>query len=160
MSDAKSKRVLVKRPARIKTDSHGLSVWADPVESAELELVSTQMLKVMLTSRDDTARKAIEAATVSTADGVLARHPASGRFEIIADDELKQILDANRDLPKIERPADATLEPIKDYPDDDHLSLVSTRALRKVFDSGEESAANDADLPENKSAGFNPYNTG
>lgn len=156
MSDHESKKVLVKRPARITTDGHGRSVWADPVESAELELVSTQMLKVMLSTRDDTDRKAIEAAARSSADGVLARHPESGRFEIIEDDELQAILDVNQGLPRISRPADATLEPLKDYADDDQLSLVSTQALRKVLDDDSADSANDAGTAD-EPAGFNPY---
>ena len=66
MSDDASRKVLVKRPTRITTDGHGRSVWADPVDSAELELVSTQMLKVMLTSRDQQDLDAIRAAAAST----------------------------------------------------------------------------------------------
>ena len=152
MSDESSSKVLVRRPARITTDGHGRSVWADPVESAELELVSTQMLKVMLTSRDQGERRAIEDAARTTTEGVLARHPASGRFEIIDDDELQAILDENQGLPKITRPADATIEPLRDYVDDSALALVSTQALRKVLDDAPE-----APQAVRKAVGFNPY---
>ena len=156
MSDNASRKVLVKRPSRIRTDGNGRSVWADPVESAELELVSTQMLKQILTSRDDTDRKAVESAAGTSADGILARHPASGRFEIIDDDELQAILDSNQGLPKVSRPADATLEPLHDYVEEDHLSLVSTQALRKVLteDTDDNSVVVEA------GAGFNPYDHG
>lgn len=152
MSDESSGKVLVRRPARITTDGHGRSVWADPVESAELELVSTQMLKVMLTSRDQGERRAIEDVARTTTEGVLARHPASGRFEIIDDDELQAILDENQGLPKITRPADATIEPLRDYVDDSALALVSTQALRKVLDDAPE-----APQAVRKAVGFNPY---
>ena len=152
MSDESSGKVLVRRPARITTDGHGRSVWADPVESAELELVSTQMLKVMLTSRDQGERRAIEDAARTTTEGVLARHPASGRFEIIDDDELQAILDENQGLPKITRPADATIEPLRDYVDDSALALVSTQALRKVLDDAPE-----APQAVREAVGFNPY---
>lgn len=152
MSQPKSPKVLVRRPARITTDGRGRSVWADPVESAELELVSTQMLKVILSSRNDADRKAIARAANSTAEGVLARHPESGGFEIIEDDELQEILDRNEDLPNFTRPADVTLEPLHDYVDDQELSLVSTRALRKVLDDEDDGLAESS-----RSVGFNPY---
>jgi hypothetical protein len=129
------------------------------VDSAELELVSTQMLKVMLTSRDDSDRRAIREAASTETEGVLVRNPASGRFEIIDDDELQAILDVNQGLPEISKPADATLEPLRDYADDGDLALVSTRALRKVLDGGAEESANDAELAEAPS-GFNPYDNG
>ena len=156
MADQTPRKVLVKRPTRIREDGSGRSVWADPVESAELELVSTQMLKQILTSRDDTERKAIENIANVSADGVLARHPTTGGFEIIEDDELQVILDDNQGLPEVSRPADATLEPLRDYVDDEQLSLVSTQALRKVL--------NDDDVAEEEpllnGGGFNPYDHG
>ena len=156
MTNQSSKKVLVKRPTRITTDGHGRSVWVDPVESAHLELVSTQMLKQMLCSRDDADRKAIADAATTNAEGVLARHPETGLFEIIDDDELKAILDANQDLPQINRPADTTLEPLRDYADDAELSLVSTLALRKVLRDDAEETESD-DLTEVDDGGFNPY---
>ena len=161
MSDKKqdSRKVLVKRPSRITTDGRGRSVWADPVESAELELVSTQMLKVMLTSRDDSDREAIRVAANTETEGILARNPESGSFEIIDDDELQAILDVNQGLPKISKSTDATVEPLRDYADHEELSLVSTQALRKVLHRDEEESANDPELPD-EPAGFNPYDRG
>jgi len=156
MADQTPRKVLVKRPTRIREDGSGRSVWADPVESAELELVSTQMLKQILTSRDDTERKAIENIANVSADGVLARHPTTGGFEIIEDDELQVILDDNQGLPEVSRPADATLEPLRDYVDDEQLSLVSTQALRKVLND-DDVAEEEAEL---NGGGFNPYDHG
>jgi hypothetical protein len=117
------------------------------------------MLKVMLTSRDDSDREAIREAASTETEGVLARDPTSGGFEIIDDDELQAILDVNQGLPKISRPTDATLEPLRDYADDAELSLVSTHALRKVLDSDGDDSAND-DLVSDAAAGFNPYDRG
>jgi len=156
MADPTTRKVLVTRPTRIREDGSGRSVWADPVESAELELVSTQMLKQILTSRDDTERKAIENIANVSADGVLARHPTTGGFEIIEDDELQVILDDNQGLPEVSRPADATLEPLRDYVDDEQLSLVSTQALRKVLND-DDVAEEEAEL---NGGGFNPYDHG
>jgi hypothetical protein len=60
---------------------------------------------------------------------------------MIDDEELEAILEANQDLPKISKPADATLEPLRDYVAEDALSLVSARALRRVLgDEGDESS--------------------
>jgi hypothetical protein len=159
MSEDTSGKVLVKRPSRIRTDVSGRSVLADPVESPELELVSTQMLKRILTSRDDTERKAVESAANTSADGVLARHPASGRFEVIDDEELQAILDNNKGLPEIRRPADAMLKPLHDYVEDDKLSLVSTQALRKVLNHADDDK-DDSDIAVDAGGGFNPYDHG
>ncbi len=155
MSDTATKKVLVRRTPKIAPDGRGRSVWVDPVETAKLELVSTQMLKVMLSSQDDADRKAIEEAADTAVEGVLARDPANGQFEIIDDDDLQAILDENQGLPALSRPADATLEPLRDYANDDQLSLVSTQALRKVLGNDD---AEDAEMPTTEATGFDPYN--
>ena len=162
MSDRVSRKILVQRPSKVRTDGSGRAVWAEPVESAEFELVSTQMLKVMLSSRDNSDRKAIEETARSDAEGVLARNPATGRFELIGDDELQAILESNQDMPKISKPADATLEPLRDYVAGNELSLVSSQALRRVLDTevaNTESAGGDEELA-NGGSGFNPYDNG
>jgi len=148
MAERTTRKMLVRRPGRIATEGRHGPAANDPDESAELELVSTQMLKVMLSSRDDSDRKAIAKAARATGEGILARHPSSGRFEIIDEAELAAIVDANRHLPRISKPEDATIVPLKDYADDSELALVSTHALRKVLDEDEM-------LPD--AARFNPY---
>ena len=149
-------KVLVRRPSKIKTDSRGRSVWADPVESAKLELVSTQTLKQILSSSDQQNRKAIEEAANTATDGVLARDPATGYFEIIDDADLQVILDTNSDLPKLTRPVDVTLEPLHDYADDESMSLVTTMALRKVLAKGDNDSLVDTEVD---SSGMDPYNS-
>lgn len=99
MSDDKSVRILVRRPSKIKADGQVRSVPADSTENAVLELVSTQILKQILSSNDAKNRKAIEEAAKTTVEGVLARDPATGYFEIIEDDELQAIVDSGQDLP-------------------------------------------------------------
>ena len=153
MSQDKHNKVLIRRPSRVTTDSRGRSVWADPVDSAELELVSTQMLKQILTSKDTKDRDAVRDAAKTNTEGVLALDPATGLFEIIEDEALQVILEQERNLPKISRPADVTVEPLHDYADSDHLSLVSTQALRRVLDNDDEEEA----LLEVDCGGFNPY---
>ena len=156
MSDKSSQKVLVPRPARIRSDGRGRSVWTDPAESAELELVSTQTLKQLLSSRDPSGRDAIREAADTAVDGVLARDTGNGKFEIIDEDDLQAILDSNKGLPKLTRPADPTVAPLRDYADDTQLSLVSTQALRKILDneSAEEKVSG---MKETESVGFNPY---
>jgi len=158
MSDDTPNKVLVRRPRKVEMDGNGRSVWVDPVASADLELVSTQMLKQILSSRDESDRKAIEEAADVATEGVLARDPSNGQFEIIEDDDLQAILNENQGLPKLSRPADATLEPLRDYADDDQLSLVSTQALRKVLGDESEDEKQPA-TAEMGSAGFNPYDS-
>jgi hypothetical protein len=154
MSDDTPLKVLVKRPSKVKTDEHGRSVWANPVESAELELVSTQTLKQILSSDNLKSRKSIEYLATTISDGVLARDPATGMFKIIDDEELQQIIASEKGLPKLTRPSDVTLEPLHDYADADHLSLVSTQALRRVFRPDKISAVDES---VEKDRGFNPY---
>jgi len=156
MSDDTPNKVLVRRPTKIKTDSRGQSVWADPIESAELELVSTQTLKQILSSSDDKNREAIKDAANTATDGVLARDPATGFFEIIDDTDLQAILDANADLPNLSRPTDVTLEPLHDYADDENLSLVTTMALRKVLANDSDDITNEAEV---ETSGMDPYNS-
>ncbi len=129
---------------------------ATPVddEDESLELVSTQMLKRILTTRDDSERRAIRAAVDSNSEGVLARSPRSGSFAIIDDDELQAILDTFDTPPKVRRPSDAIREPLRDYPEDDQLSLVSSHALRKVLHDADDEAE------ETTATEFDPYARG
>jgi hypothetical protein len=135
-------------------DDRAAEVRSD--QSAELELVSTQMLKQILASNDRTNRTAIEEVSGSNIEGVLARDMATGYFEIIDNDELQAILDQNEDLPKFTRPSDPTIEPLHDYVDSDHLSLVSTQALRRVFRDDEKGEKAEPGKEVNI-RGFNPY---
>ena len=156
MSGNAPNKVLVGRPARTKTDRHGQSVWADPVESAKLELVSTQTLKQILTSSDEHNRKAVADAANTATDGVLARDPATGFFEIIDDTDFQAILDSNSDLPQLSRPVDVTLEPLHDYADNENLSLVTTMALRRVLASDDDESSPKSEI---NSSGMDPYNS-
>lgn len=162
MSEEKSAKVLVQRPANRQPGDEPHSVWADPVESAELELVSTQTLKQILTARDDSGRKSIESLATTANDGVLVRDTATGMFKIIDDDELQEILAQQESLPNLSRPVDVTLEPLRDYESIDHLSLVSTIALRRVLTSdGNDSTGEPDEKTDRKiDRGFNPYDSG
>ncbi len=153
MSDEKSARAVVRRPSKIETDGQGHSV-----DGEEIELVSTQMLKQILSSNDTESRKAVEEAARTAGEGVLARNPATGYFEIIDDDELREILDSGQDLPKLSRPSDVTAEPLHDYADNEHLSMVSTEALRRVLDDDDKEE--ESEPAEVEVGDFNPYVAG
>lgn len=156
MSEKRPTKVLIRRPSKVRTDDRGRSVWADPIESAELELVSTQTLKQILASSDESGRKSIANLATTVSDGVLARDPATGMFKIIDDEELQEILKTEDGLPTMSRPTDVTLEPLRDYEDVEHLSLVSTLALRRVLKPNEKT---EPDKKTDMGGGFNPYDT-
>lgn len=134
MSENRYNKILVRRPARTADGYSGNTPVDHDDDGARLELVSTQMLKVILTSKPGAELGAIESIASSAGDGVLARDPDNGGYEIISDEELAAIIDTAEDLPRLALPADATVEPLHDYADPDRVSLVSTRALRRVFE--------------------------
>jgi hypothetical protein len=153
--------VRIRRPAKVTTDDRGRTVWADTIETAELELVSTAELQKILASTDEDTRSAIQSIIREEEEGVLARDPTTGLFEIISDADLQAILANTNDLPKTRRPADVTLEPVNRQEDDEELSLVSTQVLRKILAKDAPKAASPAKdkLPKDKGGGFDPYNS-
>jgi len=150
MPDDTLKKVLISRPRTGSSINGGQAV--PTAEGGELELVSTQALKQMLTSRDETDRRALKEAANTAAEGVLARDTSTGYFEIVDDEDLQKILDDNKNLPKVHRPADATVAPLRDYAGNDKFSLVSTQALQKVL--GADATAS---KPAENEVSFNPY---
>jgi hypothetical protein len=159
MSERDPSKVIVRRPSKIKTDGRGRSVWVDSIKTAELELVSTQMLKKVLQSDDKDSRASIEQAVDCASDGVLARDPATGIFEVIDDDDLRAILDSESDLPPVTHSADVVLEPLSNEADSaaDELSLVSTQMLRKVLGKAKPEKEGSAPEENEKDRSFNPY---
>lgn len=154
MGQNKSAGVLVRRPA-----AGGAESDAAPEKSGagnELELVSTQMLKQILSSRDFENRQGVADAAKKDAEGVLARDPETGYFVILDEDELKAIVDSGQDLPKLSRPSDVTAAPLHDYADNEHLSLVSVRALRRVLDDN-TTVEKEVESTEVDDEEFNPY---
>ncbi|HEX7720404.1 MAG TPA: hypothetical protein VF389_11405 [Woeseiaceae bacterium] len=165
--------VRIRRPAKVTTDDRGRTVWAETIETAQLELVSTAQLKTILQSDDDESRSSIERLILSKDDGVLARDPATGLFEVISDKDLQAILASDDKLPPTRRPADVTLEAIGDD-SGDALSLVSTQMLRKIIKPDTTASAGNMHKKsiggkpaggriaekKDKSGGFDPYNSG
>ena len=138
---------MTKKLTLTRPDSQGTS------GDTELELVSTQMLKQILSSRDTTDARAVEDAANSASEGVLARHARSGIYEIIDEEEFEMLLNECDELPELRRPADVTLRPLCDYAENNYFSLVSSRALRRALGGNDESAADG----EPGVTGFGPY---
>jgi len=146
-------------PAKIKTDSRGRSVWADAVETAQLELISTEQLQALLASDDIVSQRSIEEAASCGDEGVLARDAATGIFEIIDDFDIQAILEGNlNETARRSSEAEVILEPAEmpgtSAPEE--LSLVSTQMLRKVL--GEDDSNESESTPE-LGGGFDPYNS-
>ena len=159
MSDEYKQTVRILRKSKVATDERGHSVWAEPVESAELELVSTTMLKQILATDDEKARQNIEKASQGK-EGVLARDTGTNYFEIIDDDDLQAALESAADTPDVTTPPDVTLVPLSEQIDEDNeeLSLVSTQMLRQILASDDpESIVGEDDVDD---GGFDPYNSG
>ncbi len=160
MSDEKTVKIRIPQPANIKSDGGDRSVWTDPVDTIEFELVSTQMLRTMLDAEDGKERKAIEDIAATGEQGVLARNADNGTFEIIDDTDLQAILDNDPGLPKVSRPSDVTLSPLTKDTESagEELSLVSTQALRKVLGKPPEKEAKPI-VELEPGGGFDPYNS-
>ena len=159
MADDLKRTVRIVRRSKVSTDDRGRSVWTDPVETAELELVSTTMLKRVLTG-DDEARKQQIREAAKGKDGVLAHDPDHDRFEIIDDNDLQSAIEAQQSAGIETRSADVVLEPLKESSDadDEELSLVSTQMLRQMIGIEDDVAAEAPGDPDDD--GFDPYNTG
>jgi hypothetical protein len=159
MAEDYAPTIRIQRPAKVTTDERGRTVWAETVETAQLELVSTAMLHKILQSSDDHARTAIERVVSGKEEGVLARDPATGLFEIISEADIQALLKEGDTLPKTVRtPPEFTLEPENpDTDPGDELSLVSTQILRKIL---HKDAPSPVRKKKDQGGGFDPYDHG
>lgn len=165
MSEKIKKTVRIVRRPKVGTDERGHTVWLDEVETAELELVTTSMLRRVLTSDDEKKKKQIEKAATGR-DGVLARDPELDNFEIIDDSDLQEILknEAQRfaDSKDTDVILESQIEPgqIAELTDieDEELSLVSTQMLRTIL--GSDDLPEESDMNVQNDGGFDPYNSG
>ena len=138
MSEKLNQTQRILRSSKVKTDDHGRTVWSDSVDTANLELMSTQELqKIIAAENADTAGQLRK--LTDGEDGLLARNIDNGNFEIVGDAELQGMLDD----------PSAVAES-----GEDALSLVSTQMLRIVLDPEDEEPTADDEPAE---SGFNPY---
>ena len=146
--ELKQTRKFVRR-SKVMTDERGRTVWDGTVKTANLELVSSQMLKQLIETNDSSTQDQLREVAQGP-DGVLARDADKGRFEIIGDEELQNILDGT-DLESATEPTAATSDESAATADIDEpeLELVSTQFLRTILDP--------ADSEQTAEPGFDPY---
>lgn len=154
MSDDLKKTTRIVRKPKVRTDDRGHTVWDDTIKTANLELVSTQMLQQLIDSDDHTTKTGLKEASQGK-DGVLAHDPEENRFEIISDEELQHILDGTEAEYASKRAA-AIEEPlVETVAEEGELELVSTQMLRQIL-SPED--FNELDGDGSSPSGFDPYN--
>ncbi|MEM8682750.1 MAG: hypothetical protein AAGA33_07755 [Pseudomonadota bacterium] len=164
MTEELKNTVRIIRRAKVATDDRGRSVWVDPVETAELDLVSTAMLETLLSGDDEATRKHL-LDVASTSDGLLAHDPEKDAFEIVSDDDLQAALAAAADspVPAPTRSADVVYEIDQTVDDLEELSLVSTQMLKAMLDPAAVPGGtllDDDDMQVEESGGaFDPYNS-
>ena len=158
MSDELDKTIKIQRHAKVGTDSRGRTVWTKPVDTVELELVSTMMLEQLLEEgAEEHAGRMRELA--ETGNGVLARNTSNDEFEIVRDDELEAALQAANREDAGKASPEFTLERVDETDDAEELSLVTTQVLRRMLSGDQDSDADDSDSSGDP-GGYNPYDHG
>lgn len=154
MNDELKKTTRIVKKPKVKTDDRGRTVWADTVETANLELVSTRTLQQLIDAGDDATTTHLRELAEGK-DGLLAHDADKGRFEIISDEELQHILDGTDAEYDAKKKAAFIEEPLAEAAEEDEeLDLVSTQMLRQIL-SPEDYSEDDDGAP---GAGFDPYN--
>lgn len=154
MSDDLKKTTRIVRKPKVHTDERGRTVWDDTIKTANLELVSTQMLKQIIDGDDEAATSDLQAVSLGK-EGVLARDAEKGGFEIISDEELEHILNGTEAEYNAKRAA-LVEEPLAETAaEEEEFELVSTQMLRQILSPDDFGV-----LDEDNSAetGFDPYN--
>lgn len=157
MNDKLDQTQKILRSPKVTTDERGRTVWIDPVETANLELVSTQMLKQLMETADAGVNNELQNIAKSD-NGLLARDTDNDRFEVITDAELQRILDGTDTTANVPDAIDdpgSTQDPGDQ--DSEELQLVSTQLLRVVLQLEDDDADRTGDSAD---SGFNPYNSG
>lgn len=154
MNDKLSQTMKILRSPKVRTDDRGRTVWADTVETASLELVSTQMLKQLIEKGDEETNDTLREVAAGS-DGLLARDVDKGRFEVISDEELQHILDGTDAEYTGSESAKLVEEAVVDsVPEDLELELVSTQMLRTILGPDDDNLEK---VDDPAGGGFNPY---
>ena len=88
MADELRQTVKITRRPKVTTDDRGRTVWVDTVVTANLELVSTQMLR-QIVDADDGETKDHLRHIAEGEDGLLA-HGIDNTFEMYDSNEMRQ----------------------------------------------------------------------
>lgn len=153
MNDDLKQTIRIHRGTKVGTDSRGHTIWTDPIEPTEFELVSTVTLEQILASNDEEKKRGIREIAHAD-DGVLVRDTSSDQFEILSDDELQAALAAAADGSKPGRLTSAVPDPAGEIGSGEELSLVTTQRLRRMLDADAAEATSDTE------GGYNPYDRG
>ena len=131
MSDDFKQTIRIHRKAMSKSDDADPNVWTEPVDTVELELVSTVMLKQILTETDSATKRELESVAAANADftGVLARDVESDRYEMV------------------------------DADGNEEFSLVSTQMLQIMLTNDPSPAENEDPALPPPDLGVDPYNS-
>jgi len=153
-SEGYTTTIIIRRPARVSIDDRGHNVWTAPIEETELELMTTQELKLALAAADDADRQAMQAMAESGKRGIVARNPVTGALDVVSDDELRELQrDKTVRLPQL---LDTDTAP--DTGDDAQaLSLVSTQMLKQMLGNEESKRPGEPEEIADAEKGFNPY---
>ncbi|MGI9233978.1 MAG: hypothetical protein ACR2RD_10145 [Woeseiaceae bacterium] len=155
MNDELKRTTKIVQKPKVRTDDRGRTVWDDTIKTANLELVSTQMLQQLMDSDDEATTNRLQEVSKGE-DGVLAHDADKGRFEIISDEELQHILDGTDAEYNAKRAAAIEVPLVESVAEDEEeLELVSTQMLRQIL-SPEDFIELDDDDPA--ASGFDPYN--
>ena len=153
MNDKLSQTQKILRSSRFTTDDRGRTALTETVETLNLELMSTQMLQKVI-EKNDTDTNASLRKIAEGESGLVARDIDKGKFEVISDKELENILNGS----------DAKTKSISSFVDEDvvetvdgegDLDLVSTQMLRIALNLNDDEDAS-SEIPLEK--GFDPYN--
>lgn len=154
-SEAYTTTVIIRRPARVSIDDRGHNVWTAPIEETELELMTTQELKVALAAADDADRQAMQAMAESGKRGIVARNPVTGALDVVSEDELRELQrDKTVRLPQL---LDTDTAPDTGNDDGQELSLVSTQMLKQMLGDEESKGPGEPEEIAEAEKGFNPY---
>ena len=157
-SDGYKTTVIIRRPSRVSIDDRGHNVWTEPIEETELELMSSGELKLALEAADDADREAIQAMAESGRQGVLARNPATGGFDVVTDDELRELQrDKTVRLPRL---FGEEVAPEAGGDEAQELSLVTTQMLKQLLGHEEPAGPGEENEAADAGKGFNPYDHG
>lgn len=158
MTDELKQTVKILRHSKVSTDGDGRSVWADTIETAKLELVSTQRLKKLIAADDDATKNKLRKAAEGE-EGLLTLDTDSQNFEIVSDEELRRILDSAEKQSTSKKTADVIYEPVSQTGGEaEELELVSTQMLRRILKTDEEEPEQ-VDEEEDTGSAFDPYNS-
>lgn len=157
MTDEFTNTIVLQQPAKSGVDDKGRPVCDGPMEETEIELVSSQRLRTLL-SEDGNRRKDLEAIATDE-EGVLGRRVHDDTFVIVDKKEVQAAI-AKPDENQVLDEAGVVLG---EENASGELSLVSTVVLNRMLGKDKPPDPVDEPIAEElanfKNSGFDPYNS-